>query len=324
MNWKLFLISALIFVAIVFTGFIQFAQAPRPLIGFIISLPEEVEASPGETVIINGSVLNIGRYWLHNFNISVSGLPENFEVKVVPHMFKELRILREWNPQQGVYRVPEKFLIEIKVPEGKIGAFLINVTGKEWGSWRRVENSTLFILTVSMQPKLSVSNIVVPEEVFEFKPFNISFDVKNEGLGDWPVSLKVITPEDWKVEPKVRDIVVNASSSHSVVFTLTPTDKTGNISILIEYPYKKEILKLTKTGPFIIPAKEEIVEKVEVPTALASLAEFVKTNPVVTVIAIILVMIIFWNVWQIVKHAEIKKVRKKPEEIVEVESKPKL
>ncbi|MEM5829763.1 MAG: hypothetical protein QW040_03645 [Candidatus Aenigmatarchaeota archaeon] len=316
MNPKLWLIVAILGL-IIFTNFVQFVQAPRPFRGFIITLPGEVDVSPGEKVTINGTILNIGLWWLRDFNISVDGLPEDFQVKVIPERFEELRIRREWNPQQGVYRVPEKFWIEIKAPEGKIGAFLVNVTGKEWRSWKKVENSTLFVLRVHTPPKISVSDIEVPEEVFEFKPFNISFEVKNEGLGNWPVSLKVIAPEDWKVEPEVQSFVINESGSQNVVFTLTPTNTSGNISILMEYSYKKEILNLTKAGPFIIPAKEEIMEKVGMPTAFVALKDFVKANPLVTLIATILLIIIFWNVWQIVKQVKMRKVRKKPEEIVE-------
>jgi hypothetical protein len=317
MSWKLLLATLLITGIIILTNFVQFVQAPRPYRGFIISLPDMVEASPGETVTINGSVLNIGIYWLHDFNISVSGLPENFGVKVIPEKFESLRILRDWNPEQGVFRVPEKFWIEIKVPENAAGAFLVNVTGKEWGSWKKVENSTIFILRVSAPPKLSISDIVVPEKVVEFEPFNISFEVKNEGLTEQKVTLKVLAPEDWKVEPEVQSLSINASSSQLVIFTLTPTNTSGEISVFMEYPYKTQILNLTKAGPFIIPVEKEVVEKVEMPTALAALVEFVKANPVVTIIAIILLIIIFWNVWQIVKQVKFKKMRKKPEEMVE-------
>jgi len=320
-NRKLLLAIVSLTGIIVLTNFVQFVQAPRPYRGFVISLPDMVEASPGETVTINGSVLNIGIYWLHDFNISVSGLPEDFEVKVIPEKFENLRILRDWNPEQGVFRVPEKFWIEIKVPENSTGAFLVNVTGKEWASWKKVENSTRFVLRVSAPPKLSISDIVVPEKVVKSEPFNISFEVKNEGLTEQKVTLKVLAPEDWKVEPEVQSLSVNASSSQLVIFTLTPTNTSGEISVFMEYPYKAQILNLTKVGPLIVPVEAAAVEKIEMPTALAALAEFVKANPIVTIIAIILLVIIFWNVWQIVKQVTFKKTRKKPEEMVEVGAK---
>jgi hypothetical protein len=307
---------AIILFAALILSLSEFVQAPRPFRGFVITLPEMVEAEPGQTITINGSVLNIGQWWLHDFNISLKGLPEGCEVKVIPERFEHLKIIREWNPEQGLYRVPEKFLIEIKIPENATGAFLINVTGKEWTSWKKVENPTMFILKISSPPKLSISDIVVPEEVKENEPFNISFEVKNEGLVDQQVSLKVVAPEDWKVEPVEQNLSVKANSSELLIFTLTPTNTSGEISVFLQYPYKTQILNLTKAGPYIIPSVAEM-PKVEIPTALASLVSFFKSNPIIAIITIILLLIIFWNVYQIVKGMRIKKIRKKPEEIID-------
>lgn len=325
MNWKLLTIASVVGI-ILLTNFVQFVQAPRPLRGFIITLPSMVEASPGETVVVNGSILNIGLYWLRNFNITVKGLPEDFEVKLIPEKLDVVRILRAWDPEKGVYRVPEEFKIQIKVPENASGAHLLTVTGKEWFSWRKVENSTLLALKIVTPPKLSLSDIVVPEKVVEFEPFNISFEVKNEGAANQTVSLKVIAPQDWKVEPAVQDLTVEGLSSRLVVFTLIPTNTSGTISIFMEYPYRAQILNMTKTGPFIVPAVAEELPKLEVqmPTALVALVEFVKKNTLVTIIAAILLMIIFWNIWQIVKQIKVKKSRRRAEEMVELNPKPKL
>jgi hypothetical protein len=314
--------SKLLFATVLVLGLVilvNFAQAPKPWRGIVIGLPAEVEAGPGENVTINGTILNIGWYWLHDFNISVQGLPENYEVKVTPEWFEHLRILREWTPEKGVYLVPEVFTIEIKVPEDSVGVFLVNVTGKEWRSWRRFENSTNFILKVSAPPKIVLSDIFVPENVTEFEPFNISLNVKNEGVGDQSVTLKTIAPEDWSVEPAEQKLIVKANSSEPVVFTLTPTNTSGEISIFMEYPYRKEILNMTKAGPFIVPSVVP-APGIELPTALVSALDFIRANLVVSVIALILVVIIFWNLWQIAKHYKFKKVRGKPEEMVEAKT----
>lgn len=320
MSLKPWLIIILFASLVVLTSVSKFSQAPRPFRGFVISLPETVEVDPGQTVTINGSILNIGQWWLHDFNISLKGLPDGSEVKVIPERFEHLRIIREWNSKEGVYRVPEKFWIELKIPEGSAGVFLVNVTGKEWASWKKFENSTIFVLKVSAPaPKISISDIVVPEEVKEGESFNISFEVKNEGLVNQIVSLKVVAPEDWKIEPQEQNLTVKADSSEFLIFTLTPTNTSGEISVFLQYPYKAQILNLTKVGPYIVPSVAEMPE-VGVPTALAALVEFMKTNPVVAIIAIILLLIILWNVWEIVKGMRVKKIRKKPEEMVEVEA----
>jgi len=326
MNLKLLFVITSMIGIILLTNFVQLVQAPKPLRGFVISLPSLVEASPGETLTINGSILNIGIYWLRDFNISISGLPEDFEVKVIPEKFEVVKILREWNPEKGVYRVPEKFWIEIKVPENASGVYLVSVKGKEWWSWKKVENSTQFALKISAPPKLSISEIVVPEKVVEFEEFNISFEVKNEGLTNQTVSVKVIAPEDWEVRPGVQDLMVEAGTSKLVVFTLKPTNTSGNISIFMEYPFKAQILNLTKAGPFIVPAmaEEEVPPlEIQVPTALVALAEFVRKNTLVAIIAAILLIIIFWNVWGIIKQLRVKKSRRRAEEFVEVDAKTK-
>ena len=314
--FAIFLVAGLVILA-------NFVQAPKPWRGIVIGLPAEVEVAAGETVTLNGTILNVGWYWLNDFNISVTGLPANYEVKVTPERFEHIRILREWNPKDGLYLVPEVFTIDVKVPEDTAGVFLVNVTGKEWTSWRRFENSTNFILKVTAPPKLVLSDILVPETVTEFEAFNISLNVKNEGAGDQSVTLKATAPEDWTVDPAEQKLTVKANSSEPIVFTLTPTNTSGEISIFMDYPYKKEILNMTKTGPFIVPSVMP-APGIELPTALVAALNFVKANLVVSVIALILVVIIFWNLWQIAGHYRMKKVRGKPEEMVEAKTSERL
>lgn len=315
--------TKLISAVFLFVGLIilaNFVQAPKPWRGFIIGLPDQVDAAPGDSLTINGTVLNIGYYWLHDFNISVQGLPAGYNVTAFPNWFQDLRILRAWTPEKGLYIVPENFSIHIDVPADSAGIFLVNVTGKEWMSWRQTENSSTFILRVSSPTKLSVSDIVVPENVTESQPFNISFSVRNEGTVDQLTKVSVIAPEGWVVEPNEQSFTVKVGSSEQIIFTLTPTNASGQISVYMEYPFKSQILNITKTGPFLIPqpsAAETTVPgiEVELPTALVTAVDFIKSNPIITIIAIILLIIIFWNVWQIVRHYGAKEKRKKPEEM---------
>jgi hypothetical protein len=274
-------------------------------------MPEVVEAAPGETVTINGTILNFGRYWLHNFNLTASGLPENFTVTFTPSWFEHLRILREWNPKEGLYLAPEKFIMSVKVPEGVTGIYTVNVTGQEFLSWRKLSNSTTFIFRVTTPPKLSISDIVVPETVTEFKEFNISFSVKNEGIADQVVTLFVSAPSDWNTSPG-QSITVNAGSSADVSFALTPTNTSGEISVLMQYPYKAQIINITKVGPMLIPKAPEMVE---VPSGLLAWIEKLTVIPTwVLVVAVVFLIIIVWNVYKILKTYKFRVVRKKPEE----------
>jgi len=304
-----FLLAGLIVLA-------NFVQAPKPWRGIVIGLPAEVNGTPGESVTINGTVLNVGWYWLHEFNISVKGLPDNYEVTVEPKMFENLRILRDWNPVQGLYLVPEKFWIYVKVPQDAVGVHLVNVTGKEWTSWRKFENSTSFLFTVSTPPKVALSDIVVPDQVTEFKPFDIKFDANNGGASDQIISLRMVVPADWTVDPKEKNLTLKANSSEPVTFTITPTNTSGEISVFMEYPYRAVVLNMTKTGPFITPAAAP-APGIELPTALVAALNFVKANTVVSLIAALLLLVILWNLWQIAKHYKFKKTRGKPEEMLE-------
>jgi hypothetical protein len=286
-------------------------QAPKPYRGFSIGMPELVEAAPGELVTINGTILNFGWWWLHNFNLTATGLPENYAVTFSPQWFEHVRILREWNPEQGLYFVPEKFAMGIQVPENATGVFTVNVTGQEFMSWKQVSNSTAFIFRVSSPAKLSISDIVVPEEVTEFKEFNISFSVKNEGLTNQLVTLSVSAPADWNVTPE-QSLMVNASSSADVFFALTPTNAGGEISVLLLYPYKAQILNMTKAGPMLIP---------QAPTALptglvAWFEQQLKALPSwILIVAVVFLAIIAWNLYKILKGYKFRIVRKKPEEM---------
>jgi len=231
MKSKIFLSISFLLSLLVLTTFVQ---APKPIMAFIMGLlPQEINATPGDFVTVNGTILNLGWYWLHDFNITVKGLPDNFNVNVTPQWFEHVRILREWNPQQGVYLVPEKFWVYIDVPKNSSGVYLVNVTGKEWMTWRRLENSSTFILRVS---------------------------------GAAPVTTTTTIPT-----------------------TIPPTTTT--------------------------PSTTETT--IAMPTAVVSFVDFIKANPIVAIIAGILLIIIFWNVWEIVKRYKFTSIRKKPEEMLD-------
>jgi hypothetical protein len=293
-------------------------QAPKPFRGFtIIAQPDLIEAIPGDFITVNGSVYNFGFYWLHDFNVSVSGLPDTYSLEIVPQHFEHLRTLREWNPQQGLYYVPERFFINIHVPMDSAGIFTVNVTGQEFQSWKKLSNSTSFILRVTSAPKLSMSDITVPEKVVELEAFNASFTVNNEGLVDQSVTLTMEVPEGWIVTPDVQTSTVNASSSETFYFSLTPTNTSGQISAVLEYPYKQTLMNITKTGPYLIPSTPE-VPPIELPTGLSvwvnSILAFSAENPIVIIVSIVVVAII---IWYFVSTYKFYIRRKKPEEAKE-------
>jgi len=320
-------VIAVILLALTFTlFFVHYSTSKRPYRGFVFTdIPEEIVANPGDTVEINGGMLNIGWWWFHNFNLTLTGLPEDYEYNITPQYFEHMRILREWNPIDGLYRVPEKFTLTIKVPENGFGLHLLNLTGQEFFSWRRTGNSTYILLKVISLPEFTISDIVIPETVTEYEPFNISFTVENKGVGWGEIEITVEAPEDWDVSERTKTIALSPNTSIPVDITITPTNTSGSINLFADYWQRENIINITKMGPYLVPVPFEVAEEAP-PTGFAAFAEFVSSlGPIVIGIGLILIVIIIWNVWSIYKgHKEKKKPEEMKKEQVETESIPEL
>jgi hypothetical protein len=310
MREKTFLILA--FVLISLLSFASFTSAPRKWYSFEIILPEMVEGKPGETVVVKGGILNTGLYWLRMFNITLSGLPYEYEIE--PSFFEYVRILREWNPEKGIYRVPVNFTIKIKLPQNALGAHLVNVTGAE-GSWRKMSAYSVFILrvlaNVTITPNVTVSELMLPESVKENETFNLTFKINNFEPIDLRVNASVFVPEGWKVE-KTKSILVKANSSEKVSFSITPSATSGNVNVYLEYPYGVQTFNLTKYGAFLIPETEipKVEEVKEVPIVGRIIGAIKGVSPIILAVIILLLAIILWN---LVKIYHFYRRRKKPE-----------
>jgi len=311
---KFKLISLILIVVVASILLSSFAISPRPYRAFEIIVPEEVLAYPNETVTIEGGVLNKGIWLLHDFHLTLSDLPEDYEYEFSPGWWEHLMTIREWTPERGVYRVPVNFTLTIKVPEDAYGIHRVNITGQEFMSWRKVSNSTEFILKVITFPDFTITNLIVPEEVTEFEPFDMSFSVNNIGEGLGKIDISIELPEDWDISEKSKSLTLEPDTSESVELTITPTNTSGEILIYAEYPFKELILNITKVGPYLIPTPVGVpVEEPEVPTGFAALLEFLKElSPLVIGIAIVLLLIIAWSAWGIYKSYG---TRREPEEM---------
>ncbi len=260
---SLFLILAFIIIA---SAFITLVASRRTFYQFSLILPEEVNATAGSNITINGGILNTGMFWLHKFNITVEDCP--YEYEVTPSYWEEVRILREWDPQRGVYRVPESFTITIRIPEDAYGVHVIKVTGQEHHSFRQVANDTFFVLKVRaptaappapptpppvVGPKLKVSDILMPETVVEQKPFNVTYRIVNEGDAPTAASVTIMLPEEWEVKNATQLVSIKANDSAVGRFEVTPSATPGEVSLYVEYPYNETILNLTKVGPYVQP-----------------------------------------------------------------------
>ena len=303
--------------------FVQYSISKTPYKGFIFTdMPKEITANPGDTIEIKAGLLNIGWWWLHNFNLTLTGLPEDYEYNITPQYFDHFRILRAWNPTDGLYRVPENFTLTIKIPETGFGLHLLNLTGQEFFSWRKVGNSTLFLLKVISLPNFTISDMIIPEIVRENEPFTINFTVNNGGVGSGAISILIEAPEDWDVSERTKTVTLDANTSTPVEISITPTNTSGTISIYADYMQRENVINITKTGPYLVPLGVG-EEPVAAPTGLTAFVDFVLgLGPIVIGIGLVLLVIIVWNVWGIYKGF---KERKKPEEMKkQVEPSPNL
>lgn len=306
------------------------ATSITPFRGFIVNTPQEVDVNSGQTIVVNGSILNIGFYWEHQFNLTYSGVPSSYNVTFTPNYWEDMMTIRAWDPVNGVYRVPVPFNIIINVPSDAIaGVYAFNVTGQEFQSSRYVHNTSIFILKVSgaatpsnvteTQGVVSISQIIVPESVEEFKPFNISFDVVNSGTANQTVNISLQGPADWTLTAP-QSVLVPAGSSVPLVFSAIPTSTAGNLAVVLTYPYQQTILNITKAGPYLVPTS---ISQPKAPQfSTTALITFVQKNTVLTIIIAIVILIL---IWYFVSTYSFYSKRKKPEEMKkQIETVPKV
>jgi len=350
----LFLVVAIIAITSVATIALQSQPVASngPWRRFSIVLPEEVAVKPGEIAVIDGGVQNNGIWWLHDFNLTVSGLPEGYTYDITPQHWDDLRILWEWNSDDGMYKRPEKFKLTINVPQNAYGLHIVTLKGQEFYSDYQQANESYFVLKIASQSNFTVSDMSVPETVVTGKPFNISLNVANQGESMGSIKLTAVTPEDWTVDEKTKTVDVEAGKTKSVFFTITPTDKGGQISVVAEYPFQATILNITKVGPTLIPQTEgtttaatqtpttsettSTTQAAQTTTAAAATTTITQADGMVTgfvtffgkvynrvaavpwwisVIAIVLIVIIVWNLYTIFKNYKFKIVRGKEEKM---------
>ncbi len=307
------------------------AESRRTFYTFEIIMPEEVNANPGEVVEVDGKILVTGMYWLHNFDLSASGMPYDYEID--PEWWSDVRILREWNPEDGLYRVPETFKMNITVPYDAMGAYVVNVIGQEHHSFREVMNDTYFVLAVgnaSSKVNLNITDIILPNMIEEDEPFNLSFKVENSGDIATAVKVSILIPDGWEADDESKTLSVKGGSSAVGTFMIIPNGESGQVSFFAEYPFKSEIMNFTKVGPYLVPG-EEITTTTTVPepfyapilgffsSVSSPVVEWfegvagVYTVPVMIGVIIILIIVIVWVLMGMFKF--VKTNRSEPEKM---------
>lgn len=336
---SLVLISAVIFLAV---GALMLPAVNSALAYYRFSIltPAEVIAEPGAPVTIDGGVLVTGMYWLHQFNITVSGLP--FSYTMTPSYWQDAPILREWNPQQGVFRVPNNFTLTMNIPSDASGVYMVTLTGTEHQSWRQATNSTYFVLRVgaagrnaTVPSMMDITDIIVPDIINESQPFNLTFKIDNNAPARTAATVGVLIPKEWKADAMSKTFSIGANSSEIGVFTITPTTPSGNVSLVVSYPFNNTVISFTKVGPYLITGENmSATTTTTVPSggaigvlsgAISALVSFVNAAfggagannsylaPITIGVIIILVIVIIWLLGGIFKV--VQSGRKEPEKM---------
>jgi hypothetical protein len=244
----------------------------------------------------------------------------DYDYFVVPTRFDNLRILRGWDSNTGIYIMPEAFILTIKIPEDATGVSFVTIKGQEFQSWKQVSNTTAFVLKIASAPtKFSITDLVIPENVTEFKPFDITFKVNNEGSAKGNITIITNASEDWTISEKAMALTLDANSSKDVVVTITPTNSSGIISISAEYPYNQTIIHITKVGNLLIPmpsATTTTQAKPLLPSYIV-LPYFNKAIPLnrITVLIIIIIIVVLVILWKVLSMYQFKIKRGQPEEM---------
>ena len=303
-----------VFALLIVSTFVVGSFHPQRYRNFILQVPD-TDAYPGETITIVGNITNMGIWSTRALNLTVENAP--FDYALSPDHFDLLTSIRDWNPQQGVFRLPHHFNITITVPENATGAYLVKVVGQEFGSPRQVSNSTEFILRVLSVPKISTSDISVPAVVTRFESFTVSFGVKNEGLAPTLVNASIEVPGNWQVTELEKQVSLGGDSTQTVEFNVTPSESPGTVAVKTAYEFRGNVTTVTKSSSLITPIAQiipEEPEEPEAPTGFAGAIEFVKgLSPIVIGILILIFIIIMWNLYKILRVLTRKK--KKAEEM---------
>jgi hypothetical protein len=300
------------------------------ILNVAFEMDSKFEVYPGQTLTIPGKIYNTGYLNLYDLTLHTENVPAGFSVDIEPNYFKPFVRKFIWKDTPRGIPAPTEFNVTIKVPaDAKELTYEFNITAKgdfkifipseqTYKTIASVSKNQRIVLKTVPAPHFSVTDITLPEQVVENEPFNITMIVINDGYVTETANISVTVPEGWTVVEKTKSVRLSPGENSSVMFEITPTNTSGNISVLMSYPFNQTIITVSKAGPFLIPVPAPEITPPEVaPTGLAALIDFIQSLPTwVIIVIVVLVLIIVWNLWKIFVSE-----RKKPEEVKETKKK---
>lgn len=296
-------ILMLVIISLLFLSSIAFSAKFIIRRALKIDFPSYVEARPGESLLIEGNVTNIGTVWLRKITVNVTGIPFNYTL--YPDYLKALPVRWKWSPERGLERVPRGLNIVVNIPENASeGNYTVVVKLQEHLTVLKVYNYTTFILSVKspkkviQQPKIKITSLSLPEKVITNRPFLLNLTLENEG-GKGDVNISVILPWDWAVDNSTKKITMSQNSTALVTFNITPGKENGNITLVVVYDGNRDVIKFYRSGEYLLP-----IESVK-GTSHASFSWII----IASLILLAMIFVVFF------KFVGISIQRKKPEEI---------
>ncbi|MFH8086410.1 MAG: hypothetical protein QW609_01125 [Candidatus Aenigmatarchaeota archaeon] len=260
----------------------------------IITLPKEVEGFAGEEITVSGKISSKGT-WMRKVFVFVEDLPLPYTIE--PDYFEVIPFTK-----------PGEFQLKIKIPDNleEEKVYIATIIAQETYTAYRTEGIANIKIRAKPKVEFSLSRIVVPQTIIENQSFPLNVTVENKGSVEEEVKLYLKVPEKWIYEDGVKSLKLKPGEVSTLTFNITPSNITGSISIILEYPYKEGVANFTKLGPILTPIslKPEEVSEEEITGYLAAVQE---VSPILIVLNIIFLILIVWNIYSMYKYKEVRK-----------------
>lgn len=227
-----------------------------------IRFPEKLIGYTGENVSFEVVVENTGNVDLHNVKIIIP----DFDGRIIVRPTKA----------NISYLASQVFKVTIHLPE-KAGNYTLyinaiseekNVTGK----------FRLEVLKKPEIPKIRFPVLQIIESVFptfyENETATIVFTLENTGNLTSNATVRVDLPEGWNVDEREKTISIAEGRKERISFNVTPSNKSGNISITVSYLSLGEEKKLGESFAVEVKIRERPLTITGFIVALVSSPEF--------------------------------------------------
>jgi len=290
------------------------------LLNVTFDMDTKFEVAPGQELTVDGKMINSGYLWLYDVNLTAENVPEGFEVKLNPIHFDVFpRLFIFTNSIIGTPK-PLNFAMSIKAPETPTELtyeFNLNVKGvfrrympgvNQFSVLGSLDKSQRIVLKILPSKLFTITDVSMPENVTVDKPFEVSMILTNNGNVAETANVSVSLPSDWGVDEAVKSISLGAQKSSTITFEITPTNTSGDVSVILTYPVDNTVVNTTEATQFFEP-----ISPVEKPPVEVTLPKQIDITILTFIIIVVVVLIILGYTFSKYRI----KIKREPEEIKE-------